>query len=124
MIVSIPEAAQRLNLSVDSVRRRVRSGAMSATRDERGKWWLDLPDEQHPGANAVNADARVGLGVGTPLQRNERETLITSLEAQIDDLKSRLDRSENERREDAEKFRAERDKLLAMIEHLSTGRGQ
>jgi hypothetical protein len=42
----------------------------------------------------------------------------------VDDLKTRLDRSESERRDEAEKFRAERDRLLAMIERLVSGKNQ
>lgn len=120
MIVSIPEAAQRLNVSVDSIRRRVRSGALAASRDERGQWWLDLPDEAQ--AARVVEGERLGLGLGTPLQRNERESLIGALEDQVDDLKARLDRSEAERREEADRARAERDRLLTMIERLAAGK--
>jgi hypothetical protein len=123
MIVSIPEAAQRLNVSVDSIRRRVRSGALPANRDERGQWWLDLSNDEQATAKVVDGD-RMELGVCTPLQRNERESLIIALEDQVDDLKTRLDRSESERRDEAEKFRAERDRLLAMIERLVSGKNQ
>lgn len=118
MIVSIPEAAQRMNVSVDSVRRRVRSGVLPATRDERGQWWLDLPEAEQ-GSNQPVGEVQMGVGACTPLQRNERESLILALEDQIDDLKARLDRSEAERREDTTKFAAERDRLLTMIERLS-----
>ena len=124
MIVSIPEAAQRLNISIDSIRRRVRSGALPASRDERGQWWLDIADDEQAATKPIDDGERLGLGVGTPLQRNERESLIIALEDQADDLRARLDRSESERREEAEKFRIERDRLLAMIERLSTGRDQ
>jgi len=123
MIVSIPEAAQRLNVSVDSIRRRVRSGALPANRDERGQWWLDLSNDEQATAKVLDGD-RMELGVCTPLQRNERESLIIALEDQVDDLKTRLDRSESERRDEAEKFRAERDRLLAMIERLVSGKNQ
>jgi hypothetical protein len=123
MIVSIPEAAQRLNVSVDSIRRRVRSGALPANRDERGQWWLDLSNDEQATAKVVDGD-RMELGVCTPLQRNERESLIIALEDQVDDLKTRLDRSESERRDEAEKFRAERERLLAMIERLASGKSQ
>ena len=123
MIVSIPEAAQRLNVSVDSIRRRVRRGALPANRDERGQWWLDLSNDEQATAKVVDGD-RMELGVCTPLQRNERESLIIALEDQVDDLKTRLDRSESERRDEAEKFRAERDRLLAMIERLASGKSQ
>ena len=123
MIVSIPEAAQRLNVSVDTIRRQVRSGALAANRDEKGQWWLDLSGDEQATAKAEDGD-RMGLGVGTPLQRNERESLINALEDQVDDLKARLDRSEKERREDGEKFHAERDRLLAMIERLASDKGK
>lgn len=123
MIVSIPEAAQRLNVSVDSIRRRVRSGALPANRDERGQWWLDLSNDEQAIAKVVDGD-RLELGVCTPLQRNERESLIIALEDQVDDLKTRLDRSESERRDEAEKFRAERERFLAMIERLASGKSQ
>jgi hypothetical protein len=123
MIVSIPEAAQRLNVSVDSIRRRVRSGALPANRDERGQWWLDLSNDEQATAKVVDGD-RMELGVCTPLQRNERESLIIALEDQVDDLKTRLDRSESERRDEAEKFSAERDRLLTMIERLVSGKNQ
>jgi len=123
VIVSIPEAAQRLNVSMDTVRRQVRSGALPASRDEKGQWWLDLSDDEQATGKLADGD-RMGLGVGTPLQRNERESLIITLEDQVDDLKARLDRSEKERREDVEKFRAERDRLLEMIERLASGKGQ
>jgi len=123
MIVSIPEAAQRLNVSVDTIRRQVRSGTLPANRDEKGQWWLDLSDDEQPTTKAADGD-HMTLGACTPLQRNERESLISALEDQVDDLKARLDRSENERREDAEKFSAERDRLLAMIERLALSDGQ
>lgn len=122
MIVSIPEAAQRLNVSIDSVRRRVRSGALSASRDARGQWWLELPEDSGLETRSAEVGGRIGLGTGTPLQRNERESLIVALEDQVDDLKARLNRSEQERREDAERFTAERDRLLAMIERLAGGK--
>ena len=120
MVVSIQEAAQRMNVSVDSIRRRIRTGVLPANRDGKGQWWLDLPADGT--ANAVGGE--LGLGVGTPLQRHERESLIGALEDQVDDLKARLDRCEHERREDAATSRAERDRLMAMIERLALGKGQ
>lgn len=122
MKVTINDAAQRLNVSPDSVRRRLRAGVIQGQRDQRGQWWLDLPDHLQAEPKTPSVDERLSLGVATPLQRNERESLITALEDQIDDLKARLDRAEAERREEAEQFRKERDRLLAMIEKLTTGR--
>jgi hypothetical protein len=121
MIVSIPEAAQRLNVSVDSIRRRVRSGALPANRDERGQWWLDLSND---GNGDLSEAEHLELGSCTPLQRTERDGLVCALEDQVDDLRARLDRSESERREQAEKFRSDLDRLLTMIERLSSGTGR
>jgi chaperonin cofactor prefoldin len=123
MKVTINDAAQRLNVSPDSVRRRLKSGVIEGQRDHRGQWWLDLPDDVQAEPKTLSVDERMSLGVATPLQRNERESLIIALEDQIDDLKARLDRAEAERREEAEQFRKERDRLLAMIEKLTTDRG-
>jgi len=120
MIVSIPEAAQRLNVSVDSIRRRVRSGALPANRDERGQWWLNLSEDGNGDASGADLE----LGSCTPLQRTERDGLVCALEDQVDDLRARLDRSESERREQAEKFRSDLDRLLTMIERLSSGTGR
>lgn len=123
MVMSIPEAAQHLNLSVDSIRRRVRSGSLSASRDGRGQWWLDISDNSPPLVKPSQEERWVS-GVGTPLPRSKRESLINALEDQIDDLRARLNVSENERREEAEKTRVERDNLLTMIERLSCGKGK
>lgn len=45
--VSVPEAAQRLSVSVATVRRRIRSGVLKGTQDDppNGKWWVELPDD-------------------------------------------------------------------------------
>jgi hypothetical protein len=123
MKVTINEAAQRLNVSPDSVRRRLKAGVIEGQRDRRGQWWLDLPDDVQAEPKTQSVAERMSLGLATPLQRNERESLIIALEDQIDDLKARLDRAEAERRQEAEQFRKERDRLLAMIEKLTTDRG-
>lgn len=107
MRVSIIEAAQRLQMSTDSVRRHLRTGRLHGERDHRGQWWLDLPDDAQAEPRLPGTGERLGIGVGTPLHRSERESLIQALEDQIDDLKARLDRSE-----------AARAKLLSIIERL------
>jgi hypothetical protein len=119
---SITEAASMLNMSVDTVRRRLRSGALEGERDERGQWWIDIGDDapQSP-ATPIN-DQRVSVGMATPLQRrlNADEELVDALQAQIEDLRSRLDRCEAERQEDKNKSASERERLLSMIEKLMT----
>jgi len=43
--VSIPDAAERLGVSIDTVRRRVRRGELLAERDTRGHWRVTFPDD-------------------------------------------------------------------------------
>jgi len=43
--VSIPDAAERLGVSIDTVRRRVRRGELLAERDTRGHWRVTIPDD-------------------------------------------------------------------------------
>ncbi len=43
--VSIPDAAEQLGVSIDTVRRRVRQGKLRAERDDRGHWQVTLPDD-------------------------------------------------------------------------------
>ena len=119
--VSISAAAGRLNVSVDSVRRRLRSGVISGERDDRGQWWLDLPDEVQPETPGLSVDQKMALGMAVPLSNaaDDPHGTIKTLEARIDDLLSRLDRSEKERREDKERAAAERDRLLTLIENLT-----
>ncbi|WP_156585660.1 hypothetical protein [Ensifer sp. Root31] len=120
---SVTEAASRLNVSVDSVRRRLRSGAIAGERDNRGQWWIDLAESDQPAAH-LSVDQKLAVGVATPLQRREgAEELVDALFAQIDDLRARLDRSEDERRQDKEIAATERQALLGMIERLA-GQGE
>ncbi len=118
--VSVTEAASRLNVSIDSVRRRLRSGSVMGERDQRGQWWIDLPDNVQPEIQPPSIDQKFAIGVATPLQRrdNVNEELLDALYAQIADLHARLDSSEAERRADKEKAAAERERFLSMIESL------
>jgi excisionase family DNA binding protein len=116
--MSISEAANRLNVSVDSVRRRLRSGVIHGERDGRGQWWLDLPDNIQPERQPPSVDERLALGMAVPAH-DEPDLLIKSLQTTIDDLRSRLDRSERERREDHDRAAAERNRFLTLIEQLT-----
>jgi hypothetical protein len=122
--MNISTAASRLNVSVDSVRRRLRSGAIVGTRDERGQWWLELPDTIQPEPQQPSVDQRLVLGMGIPAQNPTagQDELIEMLQDRIDDLLVRLDSSERERREDKMKAAAERDRFLTLIESLSRQR--
>jgi hypothetical protein len=119
--MSITEAASRLNVSVDSVRRRLRSGALCGARDERGQWWLDVSDNVKPETPNPSVDQRLALGVAIPAQNPPRvaNDLVEALQDRIDDLLARLDKAEAERRDDKAKAASERDRLLTLIEALT-----
>ena len=119
--MSIPEAANRLNVSVDSVRRRLRSGVISGERDARGQWWLEVADTIEPAVPLPSVDQRLAMGVVIPAPPSPEATdrLVEALQDRIDDLLVRLDRSEAERRDDKTSGAAERDRLLRLIETLA-----
>jgi hypothetical protein len=122
--MTISTAASRLNVSVDSVRRRLRSGMINGVRDERGQWWLDLPDDIQPEPQQPSVDQKLALGMALPASNatDDPYGIIETLQARIADLLARLDRSEQERREDKAKASAERDRLLTLIENLTRHR--
>jgi hypothetical protein len=119
--MSISAAASRLNVSFDSVRRRLRSGIINGVRDDRGQWWLDLPDDVQPETPQPSVDQRLVLGMAMPASHpvEDPSAAIARLQAMIDTLVSRLDQSEKERREDREQAALERDRLLTLIETLT-----
>lgn len=119
--MSISAAASRLNVSVDSVRRRLRSGVINGVRDDRGQWWLELPDNIQAEPQQPSVDQRMALGMATPAANaiDDPFGITEALQARIDDLLARLDRSEQERREDKDRAASERDRLLTLIEALT-----
>jgi hypothetical protein len=117
--MNISDAAGRLNVSVDSVRRRLRSGALNGARDARGQWWLEISDTIQPETPPPSVDQRLALGVAIPAQTPAGGELVEALQDRIDDLLSRLDKAEAERRDDRAKAASERDRLLTLIETLA-----
>jgi hypothetical protein len=119
--MNISEAAGRLNVSVDSVRRRLRSGALNGTRDERGQWWLEVSDAIQAEPPPVSVDQKLAPGLAIPAQSpaNGSSELVVALQDRIDDLLSRLDKAEAERRDDKARAASERDRLLTLIETLA-----
>ncbi|MGH7777726.1 MAG: helix-turn-helix domain-containing protein [Candidatus Dormibacterales bacterium] len=74
----IPEAAARLGVSVDTVRRRVRAGRLAASRDERGRYLVEIPEPRRPGPP-------IGEPSPTPA-----EEVLSELRRQRDQLSAQL----------------------------------
>ena len=134
--VGIAEAAQRLGVSVDAIRRRIRKGDLPAQRDNRGQWWLELADDTACGPVQTSMQDRLApLGLApaqAPMLAPAPATdtaLADALRAQVADLVERLDRTEHrlsdveaERRTERATWQSEREWLLTLVESLATPR--
>lgn len=120
--VPITEAARQLGLSPDSIRRRIRKGDLPSLRDNRGQWWVEVPDNLPP-ASAPNRHSGTMVAPAYAPMQTPDTALADTLRAQVADLTVRLDRAER-RLEVAEAAalaerttaQAERDRLLTMLE--------
>src|SRR3954447_25314138 len=65
--VGVLEAAARLGLSADTVRRRLRAGTLTAQQDNKGQWWIEV------------ADAAVRMGDSTQMVANHLPKLVLPL---------------------------------------------
>lgn len=97
--VTIQEAAHQLGVSVDTVRRRIRSGALAARKDARPQghqWLVEVPATQPPDLLAAKQEIQRLEEVVDHLQRsltmangeltarrNEVARLLTLLEARL-----------------------------------------
>lgn len=127
--VPITEAARLLDLSPDSIRRRIRKGKLPASRDNRSQWWVEVPDNL-PHAPAPDRQGSATLAppyapMHVPVQTLDAD-LVDALRTQVADLTAQLDRVETERHTDRAEWQvertaaqAERARLLAIIETLA-----
>ena len=124
--MSIGDAAAQLNVSVDTIRRRVRNGSIKAQRDARGQWWLDIANPRskpEPQSHRTEVEGPLAVGVGTALHTaSTDDAVIALLRGQIADLRARLDASETERREESARAAGERDRLISMIDGMIAAR--
>ena len=85
--VPLREAARRLGVSPDTVRRRMKAGTLEAEKrptPQGGEWWITLPDDVPPAGepDADAADARAGA-VELATLRGQ----VTMLEARVEELR-------------------------------------
>ena len=56
--MSVNDAARRLVVSPDTILRRIKLNLLAGTKDNRGKWWVMLPDDTP--AEPAESDAECG----------------------------------------------------------------
>ena len=99
--VGIADAALRLGVSADTIRRRIKRGQLSASRDNTGKLWLILTD----GLAKASASLPMQPAAYAPMQM-EQSALIAELHEHVASLRNELGHAHSER-----------DRLLTMLEH-------
>lgn len=99
--LGIADAAVRLGVSADTIRRRIKRGQLSASRDNTGKLWLTLTDDLAKAAAPLPTQP----AAYAPMQM-EQSALIAELHEHVASLRSELDHAH-----------ADRDRLLTMLEH-------
>jgi hypothetical protein len=89
--LSVPEAAQRLGVTQDAVRKRIHRDAISWEQDDDGRYYVHLYDTQDTTRNSSRATR----------QDTSRDTLFEVMQDQIDTLKQEVtDWKEEARRKD------------------------
>jgi hypothetical protein len=112
---TLAQVAAKLGISVDAVRRRVRSRALPADRDNRGQWWVTvdleaLPPEPPSFTKRAAPIERIGATIAEEMfaeLRRRAETAETALAAE-------RQAREAERAAAAE----ERERLVGVVEQL------
>lgn len=120
--LSLKQAAEQVGRDRTTLLRAIKSGDLSAKKDDAGQWWIEAgelfrryPAQAHTVQDPVNA--QVSTGASTPPHtpdlareialkeaqlatlQEERERERRQLEDTIADLRRRLDTSEEERRQ-------------------------
>ena len=87
----IAEAADRLGVSVDTIRRKIKRGQMPAIRDNTGRWLVEIS------ADAKSAYAAPPMQSAYAPMQHEEAALSAALREQIVFLKSQIDQARGER---------------------------
>jgi excisionase family DNA binding protein len=129
----ITEAADRLGVSVDTIRRRIRAGALSHRRDARGRWLVEVEDVPRQNGGATTAlpghaqaeptqPAGGALWAPAPVGSVPMQELIDTLQSEVSYLRELVrTRDEDLRRRDElldherEQYAQEREALHARL---------
>src|SRR5215204_1518920 len=75
--LSVADAATRLGISTDTVRRKLKRGQLQAKRDNQGQWWVEVPADAKP---------------AEPVQHAAYEPRADPVGALIEELRSQIAR--------------------------------
>jgi hypothetical protein len=102
--LTLGQAAKASGRSKAGILKTIQTGRLSATRDDKGQWQIDPAELFRVYPATVQSERE-----GTPVNAEQTtvfqekigflERIITGLEDERDDLRRRLDQSEDERRE-------------------------
>ena len=125
--LTIPQAAARLGVSVDTVRRRIKAGLMRASRNDQGAYVVEVPAAPSPASapDVPGAEEPRPRATDRHLFKKE-ERRATDFPHEVRSLKELLDveRQRNEQlrehlvfqRQQLEKAQAERERMVALLE--------
>ena len=86
VLLTVPEAAQRLGVSTDTVKRRLKKGELQGHQEPRPQgytWLVDLPDEPN---------TRPGESIPTTGEFRRLEEIVSILQQQLDEQRHELER--------------------------------
>jgi len=99
MQVSMTEAADRLNLSVDTIRRRLAKGEIKGSKESTPqgyRWRIDIPEDpsnhpsKDPSSHPRNARADATLTDGDQVDGKELAIAVEELRARVQSLEAQL----------------------------------
>jgi len=90
--LSIMDAAERLGVSVDTIRRKIRRGQMKATRDNQGRWWVMLPANAYAVKSPSAAYEPMQPTAYAPTQATD--ALTAALQDQVVFLRDQVERAQ------------------------------
>lgn len=125
--LGIMEAAVRLGVSTDTIRRRVRKGELPAIRDNHGQWRLDLPDDAAPGVPMQHSGSSPVPATLPPVHvamQDAYAAMVGALRLQVADLQARLDQAEAREAEVRSLAERQRRELTAAVAWASIAEGE
>jgi len=100
MELTIRDAAERLGVSSDTIRRRLKAGELAGRQEPQGKqgyrWIVQLPDDP-PAATPAVASVAPGMHSAEAYELADARARIEGLERLIDEIASQREKLERER---------------------------